>query len=775
MRRGLLGLMATVTAVAAGSGAVAPATAAEGGRALPRTVSGHLDAVVTTASGRTVGHLSAGVLRSGRGAGQFRHHSGGAGASELVHFRARRAGAGARIVVDRHRALRLDLRIVRGGRVHGAGRVGGTRVRVRGVAGEKLEHVRRGHDMLVIGRPSGPAYAALRKLLRPVRFRQADHGGHELLRDREDLHDFGALVLGAGVKADDARVQAVLHRFFGTGKWVVAAPGSAALRTSLSDLHGTPFEGDTRRGIAVRTTGAEGTTSNVRPLVRFPAAPGGRLTATQSRAVAASQARWFRSQLLAHGRAHDGIPQDRRRRARAAAVSSVSFTPPFNASVIEVRVPYQQHFTMSDSQVHRKLPVCGQSVDGQPDQFVTQCPGTGWPASISNPRYPTADACETFLRQGKRVLPWASLQWASQHPSGTLVEGQEPEYRVNGNIGQRGLQMAGFPAGFEGWHGNTCPEAGSQVGVLEGADYFYGIADTTGAHTVVVLTEPTVTAAVPDVPPGKLFKSGEANGVMRACAFSCGDHPLRETAWYLGSYDHRISLSGEHLDSSSLQYDNSMSFPRQRATFDEAGVGLSGSTSFSFGVFGAAGTGTIVGRRTATAEVAVDVPSWRMELDIGTRDVARRFVTNAPVPWETIQAHLAPAQAATWTSLNAPLPGPANAPFTLNGPNVRDFAPAALAVWTGARTFGPVSMTSTHTLGMVDHFTRLDLQPPHGYFPDAFAVEQQQFSLSPDASRPTANGNDPRTFGTGLNFCDPHVRDPDFLDACRRLYPTANL
>jgi hypothetical protein len=91
--------------------------------------------------------------------------------------------------------------------------------------------------------------------------------------------------------------------------------------------------------------------------------------------------------------------------------------------------------------------------------------------------------------------------------------------------------------------------------------------------------------------------------------------------------------------------------------------------------------------------------------------------------------------------------------------NKFDFGPAAVTTWIGDSTWGLLSMASTRTLHLVDHYSRYNGQ---GGIEDRFAIKDVAYGDNPDQIVPVTK--DPA--GAGLDLCDPAVMAPNFKTQC---------
>jgi hypothetical protein len=527
----------------------------------------------------------------------------------------------------------------------------------------------------------------------------------------------------------------------------------------------------------VRATGAEGGLDNVRPTLSFPAPPV-TLNMTEEGAVAIPSAgqdpesaerrgEWFREQLIELGRAD--MPTANRRQAFARSLlqgadGSVNFNLPFNAAAIELAVPYNHEFTFTGSAT---AVVYGEIVQPCGWEHATNtawCAGTDYYAQAGgNP----IDACERFLADGLQVvesslLPqFAARGEAKESPPGSGLWDTTGVPRFDkGHLDQSQVGFAALnqnPAGMD--HGPThCPKPdATQTGRIQGNDYFYAIFDPgLKQHTLIALTDSTINAS----DTGNLALDQTVNGTYRELIEELGhddhDRQLKETMLFLGAYVHEMVVTGAHLGDTNLEYSGNKSFPNQQITFTEQTKSTAKSQSFSVGVFGDMATGSYASSVSESASVSMSVPSWEIVPTPGDRKVTYTWTTNDPVTWDTITSN-------DMTNFTAGAPEHhVSTSWELNPLNKVDFSPTSLTVWTGAQTYGQLSISSQRTLRLVDHFSYFS--PTRQGPKEAFWISTVTFSDSPDAVTP--NTKDPA--GSGINLCDPLVRAPDFktADAC---------
>ena len=760
-------------------------------------VRGQVDADVLAPGGKVLGHLRASVAASGKGHGVFDRRADGTVGRELadrvVGVTARRTARGATLVVRGHRGLRLRLALSADGELRGTGRIGRQRVHVAGEGGEQLPHLRRDMKMLVVGRPAGEGYEALKKLYRPVRYRPGRHTRTRLRENRDHLHGYAALVLGKDVHPRQARFHELLHRFFGTGKWVIAAPGSSEALASLADLHGhTAENAEVFPAVAMRASGPQGGLDTTRSLVRYPQPAGGavHLRSKADHAKAATRrARWFRRSLLDWGRAHHEAPDGAEEKAGTGKAGKPEKTEKTGARTARAgrpvaRAAQQLGDSYTTAQIKLAVGWSHEVVVGSPQNLARNtlceqdtkyvganvwCPGNPLfsaehykPEAVSTAGI--AKSCTVGMSYGHRMLPIQQMKYFDGlidqgivSPSGPLRGERwttEP-FRWNPYVGigdgsesfMRGLHM-----GFEGWQASLCPQDIQQTMLLQGNDYYNAMYDPSiGYHTIAVRTDPAVSASMS----GVLASTG-ANGRIRACHTSCGNQLLRETAWFLGAYKHKLSLSGPQLDPLSFEYSASNSFPQKAIDYDSEGTSQSRTIDFNVGVFGESGTLSAGVSFTQSVSAEHTIPNWVATPVPGRREVTQGWTTNRPTPWAVMQAHQWPfTTGEQWGEVGTTYVPPANAPWDLNPLNIGDFNPQSIATWTGKETWGPVNVASSRTVSMVDHFSHVDLRVDPGFarLSDGFAV--QDFTFADEVNAITPNTKSPK--GPGINLCDPIV------------------
>jgi hypothetical protein len=764
----LLGALAALALVAGAQAEplsrATPARTEGSGMLAARIAVGSIDADVLDRSGPLLGHLSASVARSGRGLGVFRATHRNAAASQAVSTRAR--GATLRIV-GQH-GLRLDARIARSGRLSGSGRLGSRHVRLRGVAGEQHPDLRPGMKMLVVGKPRGKGYTALREMFDSVRYRPAAHSRAGFLADRKRFHGFAAIVFGPSIRPADVRDHELLSAFYGTGKWVIVAPATKRTQAVLGKLQGYRPARQSA-ALALRATGAVGGPDRVRPTIAYaapakfvPLARGtaSRPSAADRRASDRRRAAWFRERLLEFGRAQMRSARDVASRRLQGSDGSVEFDLPYNAAAIELAVPYYHEWTLTGSangEGYKSLDACGYAAKSN----------AAWCAGSQHYAAKGADAlaaCKGFLADGYQMVEGDLVKLYSGYPSPAPEEYHPdlhtaPDHQLKWTNG-----LATFNQNPEGMaHGpSQCPENHTQTTTLQGNDYYYAIYNPgQNQHSVIVLTDPTVSASST----GQLAVENATNGTYVQIVHggivsgyqSVHVKSLKETMVFLGAYEHTIAINGANLDDSMLEYSGNKSFPNNQITFDSKSTGTSTTQSFGVGIFGDMGTMSYDRTESHSASVTVDVPSWAISPVPGQRRIGYQWTTNDPLPWQTIADH---------DSSHGP-PSPVDASWDLNPLNKTDFSPTSLSVWTGAQTYGLLTVASDRTLRLVDHFSYFDSSAGEHGPRESFWVSNLTASDSPDTNTPVTTNS----VGPGLNLCDPLVRAPSRLLDCHNFEP----
>jgi hypothetical protein len=746
--------MTAILAAAVGLGAPAQAeTERRAVAAAGRAVAGGLDADVRTASGRLLGHLHGDVARSGKGFATFRAAPGRRLAGDPVALVGGRSRGARGSLSARGHTLRLRLRVHRSGAVSGRGTLEGKRVRVSGVGRERLPRLRRGLRMLVVGKPRGEGYATLKRYFRPVPYRPATHTRRSLLRDRRRFHSFGALVFGRDVAAHEVRAHELLRSFYGAGKWVIAAPASAEMHAALGQVH-PHVERRPAPAVAVRAAGPPGGHRSVKTTLRYPTALPHR-SARQRRASARRRADWFLGELSRFARPHVRSAQrlpDNTARAAAAQVQDsqstiVGFNPPYNATLIQIRVPYYHEFAVSGPQNYAQYKPCGWN----------QATDNAW---CTNTSYWQSQTREAQVERQQRGLPdlgdkFAGCQWFLDN--GYYMIDEETVLGVTGSLNDSGaytVKWGDFDWAFiqGGSFGDHCPDAKGQTGNIQGNDYYYFLYDPeTTSHTVIAASDPTISASID----GTLAHEDAFNGSGRIywrpdpfkpVEYEWSGRFLYEHAWFLGAYEHELTLSaGPQVTEESFEYASQKSAPSKQITFTGQNRSESTNLSWNVGVFDTSFTGGYGKSQGMASSITVEVPDWEISPLPGSRTVTYKWTTNTgndgtPLPWSTIT-------------------GGGGGPFTLNDLNKADFGPAEVTTWTGDQTWGLLNMASTRTLHLVDHYSRYD---GRGGIEDRFATKELAYGDNPDQIVPVTTN----PAGAGLDLCDPNVMAPPFKTQC---------
>jgi len=726
-------LVAAGIALAAAGPAGADARAGVSSRAFH----GAVDVDVRTRSGTVLGELHGHIAASGNGMGTFRPAHRQRGVATVVRLRARAGGSGATVRAVGSR-LRLEGRVANDGRLMGAGTLRGRHVVATGVAAEQRPHLRTGMRMLVVGRPRGEGYDALKRRFRVVRYDATRHARHSLRRDRREFRSYAALVFGPDVTPDEIRAHGLLRSFYGAGKWVIAAPSTSQAMRAVGAVH--PYaHARPAPAVAVRSVGPQGGHDVVKPTIVYPDPPAragrGFLTASQKAASSRRRARWFLSHLHRSGapRMRSGRTPDTATRARTAG-SSANFNLPYNAAAIEVFVPYYHDFTVGGSQNLSQYGPCAWNHT----TLNAWCTDTWFWAAKSggHPGDKTA-GCEWSLGNGYDII------------NQQAVPGFQGGW--NGD-GAYTVDWLNFDKAFVQKPGDACPAAGTQIGNLQGNDYYYAIFDPElKQHTVIALTDPTVSAATN----GELWHDNQQNGSGReellygtglAASYVETPKSLQETAWFLGSFNQSFTLSGTNLTDTTFEYSGGKSFPQNSITFTSNSASQSTTQGFSVGIFGDTPTVTYSDSQTESATVSLQVPDWQVSPTPGSRTVNYSWTTNDPISWTTITG----GGGGTWD---------------LNPLNKADFNPGSLTVWQGSQTYGSVAIKSTKTLGLVDHYSMWSQSG--GHVVDRFATQSLAYGDDPNEITPnTVNSKVGPAIGPGIDLCDPAVMSPDFQTQC---------
>ena len=610
--------------------------------------------------------------------------------------------------------------------------------------------------MLVVGNPRGEGYRALTRMFQPVRYREQGHTRAALLADRERFHDFAALVVGPDVGPRELRRHPLLHSFYGSGKWVVAAPATTAAQAALRTLHGYS-PGRRSAALAVRATGAPGGHDIVRPTIAYPApttvraSPRSRSPASKRGRAASSDRRraaWFRERLVEHGRAHirPADPRDRRLQS-ASAAAGISFHLPITAAAIEIQIPFYYEFTLTGSATtewYRNYDLCGHNPHTH-DSWCRETWSGKWGESQS---------------AGQSYSP-TTTAWSRVRPSGRGVSSSPAVRTTPGPADQakrRHVELQAVPGQARGPHRVHADREPPGHGLLLRPLRPRGEA----AHHNP-LADPTINASI--ATGAKLAAENAVNGTYEEWwdnDWINTDRQLKETMLFLGAYDHETEIAGgSQLDDNtaispgpSFVLSGNQSFPVNEITFTSKSEATSKSTSFSVGVFGDMATGGYDHSESVSTSTSVLVPSWKITPVAGKRKIAYQWQTNDPLPWQTILDND--------RSLLAPKP-PSRTTWALNDLNRVNFIPTSLTVWSGSQTYGPLSITSTRRLKLVDHFSYYDPTIRNGGPvagpADAFWITTLEYSASPDA----ATSSDPKAVGPGMNLCDPQVGSPAYV------------
>jgi len=733
--------LAAAALAGAGSAEAAPAPATKAARAFQ----GAMEVDVRTGSGKLLGHLHGHIARSGRGHATLEpaYRRPHAGEVVVLRARSRRAGAAVRLRgLELHGRARID----RGGAVSGRARHDGKRVRLVGVARERLPRLRRGLRMLVVGRPRGEGYRALARYFRPVRYRRGRHRRQSFLRDRRAFHRYGALVFGPGASRRKVEAHRLLRPFYRAGKWVVVAPAPRAAQEAVGAVHAYVHRRPAA-AIAVRSAGPRGSHHLVKPTVVYPDPPtllGARLTPVERRAAARRRSAWFLDELRKYAPPHlrpgRGVAVARaalseNRPAASAASSAASGTSVTGltdkSQAIVVPVGYSHEFTLGDPENVTFYKTCGWNTT----TLNAWCPDT----SLYQEQFrgDAVRACQWFLSNGYRLVD------------------PDAVYRATG--GQKNEAGAytfhdDAPVSFQQWGGDSCPQRGNQTGRLQGSDTYYAFALPNEArHALIAVTDPSISAV--DGTSTMFKKPGDSNGtgtiVQRVSSPETGLNvvttpaPLRETAWFLGAYTHSLAVSGPQLGNLDFVYSEKDSLPTGQISPKTVSTGSSTSRTFDVGLFGE--TGTIGAGQTTSVETSVawTIFDWEWGQRVGQRTIAYDWWTNDPISWGTIT-------------------GGGGGPWELNDLNTRTFGPSSVTTWKGPYTYGKVSVASERLLQLVDHYS----QYANGKVSDHFAIKRLSYGASPDEVTPAQSN-----VGPGIDFCDSNILVTAFIDKCKEYHP----
>jgi hypothetical protein len=753
--------------------ACSPDTASDTAKAAP---TGSVDADVLDDGGRVLGHLRASIVGTA-GSGVFRPAHAADATGQVVTVDA----AGSQLQVAGAHGLRLRASIDGDGDLSGTGQLDAQRVTMRGVAGEEHPHLAEGMKMLVVGRPTGEGYEALLQLYEPVPYDPEDHSRAALLEDRERFHGYAAIVFGEEVDPDAIGTHELLHAFYGTGKWVIVAPGTTASQAVLGDLH-SYAPARPSAALAVRSTGPKGGVDNVRPVVSYPAPPvhlsstgedaRPLLTAEQLAELAQDRADWFRQELVTMGRAHmsDANPDAPltgfgRSLRRQGADGSVSFNLPVNAAAIQIAVSYKHQFSLTGSAnaalYDALVDPCG--YDQKTD--TAWCRNSQHYQQAATPGGDVTAACRGFLAQGKQIVEGPLVRQWSGSPDPPPEEyhpdlSQTPDHKLKRPNGLTTFNQN--PNGMK--HGpSQCIEVKTQTGMIQGRDYYYAILEPgTGSHTLVVLTDPTINAsnAVGGAPVLDQATNGTYVEVIdQTGPFNPADivhvRELKETMLFLGAYEHKLGIDANpRLTDTMFEYSGSKSYPNQGITYQAESKGETKTQSISVGVFGDMSTGSYGTSVSESASVTIDVPSWSIVPNPRDREITYSWLTNEPLPWATVLGNNMAGFGSSGIELDV------SASWELNPLNKQDFSPSTLTVWSGQQTYGALPISSTRTLFLVDHFSYFS--PSKRGTKEAFWISSVSFDDNPNQTTPVTK--DP--VGPGINLCDPLVRAKDFAQAC---------
>jgi hypothetical protein len=713
-----------------------------------RAFAGGIDADVRARnSGRLLGHLHGDVATSGRGAAVFTPAPRRRLAGDRLAVAARATGARRASMRAGGFSSRLRFRVRRDGTVRGRGRLRGRPVRIVGVARDPVPRLRKGLRMLVVGRPHGEGYETLKRFFRPVRYRPR-HTRARFLRRRREFHSFGALVFGGGLGRERIAEHRLLRTFYGAGKWVVAAPAPLAAQRGLGAVH--PYVGGRPApALAVRQVGPAGDAPRVKATVAYPEPGKGRRTAAQRRQSARNRAEFFLSQLrrmsaphMTTARRPGAGGRDRKGEGpRAAQLSRSPFTLPLNAAALEIMVAVYHDFTMSGSQNAEQSKPCGWdltlSTAWCEDEWTDEAP---W-----RPADDKAAACQYFMRQGYHILDMDSVKTFAR---GKNAAGQYTDVKIpdspSGPYDNRFYRQAAE------W-GDECPRNGTQMGNIQGTDYYYAILEPDSsppAHTIVASSDLTVNATNPPSDSNKTPTLAFQNGYNgRGRMYEWLPTPVidiggrwdfdgafpRETAWFLGAYDSQFTLTGANVGTSQFEYQQTQSVPQNRITEESSSTGQSTATSFNVGIFDDVYTGGFEKSEEEHADITIVIPSWEVIPSPGGRTITYNWRTNTPVSWATIA-------------------GGGGGPHDLNALNITDFGPSSITSWSGNPTWGKVSIGVNRTVHLIDHSSHYD-RGSNSIVDGGYHDTQLHYTDGPDDIAPSTKAS----IGAGINFCDPVV------------------
>jgi hypothetical protein len=723
--------LAAVAGAIGALAAAAPAAAQTARTSVAPKTPGSIDSNLNTRSGKLLGYLHGDLTKKGTGLGTFRPVPGSRQISLIVGLKAHRAGTNT-VVIAHGSTLHMRLLIKPNHTISGSGLFNGRAVKLNGAAGEELPPLTKGMKMLVVGHPTGEGYRALRSFFKPVVYNPRKHTRHNFLRERREFQSYAALVFGRGITPHGIVTHKLLRAFYGASKWVIVAPATPSAQDALRDVH--PYvPGSPSPLLAVRATGAAGSAQNVKPTVLYPTALGVPAPRSVLQAAERSRERWFIGELRQLDGAHMASAH------QAQSGDPVNFRVPVNAAAIELAVPYYHEFAFSKTQNKALYQPCGWNQT----TYNAWCTDTAYWKQQSAGDLTTG--CKWFLNNGYDILDRPTVTGVTNTLNGAGA------YNVTwDDIGGGFIQYGGTDN-----PDSVCPTDGVQIGNIQGNDYYFAIYDPTlDQHTLVVLTDPTISASTS----GKLWhEPGATNGG----GSTLSPNPLNprelvpdpvslpETAWYLGQYTHTLTLSGDPpLSDQSFEYSGSKSFPNNDITFQSSSSSHGTTQGFNVGIFGAQGTGGYSSTDSLTTSVSVNVPSWKVSPTPGGRTIGYTWQTNDPVDWSTIA-------------------GGGSGSFGLNDLNKADFSPATLTTWTGSATCCEVNVSSTRGLWFVDHYSRWNGND----VVDGFSTNQIQYGDSPNE----VLVNTVNPVGPGISLCDPNVMAPSLKDECAGQAPAPTL
>jgi hypothetical protein len=719
--------------------------------AAARSLAGGLDADVRARNGgRLLGHLHGHLRASGRGVAVFTPAPRRLLPGDRLDVRAGARGARRTSMRAGGSFLRLSFAAARDGTVRGRGRLlgrsrlKGRRVRIAGVAGDRIPHLRKGLRMLVVGRPRGEGYKTLKRHFRPVRYR-AHHTRRYFLKRRRAFHSFGALIYGGHLGRRRIAEHRLLRAFYGAGKWVIAAPAPLRAHRAVGEVH--PYVASRPApALAVRQVGPEGEARRVKATVPYPE-PGLRRgpvrpNARQRRESAQNRAEFFLSQLRRMAAPHMATAQrpgaggrDRKGDvARAAQLSKSTFSLPPSAAAIEIMVPVYHEWTMSATYNVKQSKPCGWNQT----TWNAWCEDTYYWQQVGNGD--KAAACQWFMDNGYHILDQDTVM-RNAVGGGKNSQGAYTVYDTQA--------LAPYLRQAATW-GDECPKNRPQTGNIQGTDYYFGIFEgpAAPAHTIVAASDLTVSATNPPKDQNqapRLTFQGDYNGrgrryywARRPTQYDPGDFKWdgvfpKETAWFLGAYDNTFTLTGANVGTSQFEYQHDQSVPGNIVDQTTKTTGDSFTTSFNIGIFDDVITGGYGESRTKDASTTITIPSWKVIPAPGGRTITYNWRTNAPVSWDTIAAG-------------------GGGPHDLNPMNITDMAPSSITSWSGAPTWGKVSITVERTVHLIDHSSYFD-RGSASIVDGGYHDTPLRFADGPDDVVPSTAA----PIGSGINFCDPLV------------------